>query len=239
MATSPNLLITHVTAGQRGKTTTINEAVDALDAATQGVASVTVADLASVFIDLPAFYEAFLIRVQGSTASDPSLIVPDGNRFFCVENNANRALQVDVLGGSSPVSVPAGDALLLMARTGAIRAVAPPGTQVYDIGGGMPGSPTADEVVLGYVAPRAFTLPAGASASRAQCLTSATATTVFSIQRDGSTWGTITFPPDGIVGTFIASAAVPFVAGERLTVVAPNPADATLADLFITLACER
>jgi hypothetical protein len=238
MAESPNLLITHVAAGQRGKTTTINQAFDALDAATQGVASVTIEDLASVFIDLPDYYEAFFIRVQGSTASDASLIVPDGNRFFCIANEANRALQVDVLGGSDPVSVPNGEVILLMARTGAIRAVGGP-NEVYDIGGGMPGSPQANEVVLGYVAPRPFTLPAGASASRAQCITSATATTVFSIQRDGSTWGTITFPPDGIVGTFIASAAVPFVAGERLTVVAPDPADATLADLFITLACER
>ena len=54
------------------------------------------------------------------------------------------------------------------------------------------------------------------------------------------TIGTITVAPSGTTGSFVTSGgAVSLVAGDRLAIVGPDPADATLADIAITLKGTR
>ena len=70
---------------------------------------------------------------------------------------------------------------------------------------------------------------------------SATATTVLDVHKNGSPIGTITFGTGAAVGTFATAggSAEIFAAGDRLSIINENPADATLADLSITFLGKR
>jgi hypothetical protein len=63
----------------------------------------------------------------------------------------------------------------------------------------------------------------------------ATGSTVLDLQKNGSDIGTITFSDAGNTATFALSGGAAFAAGDRLAIVNENPANATLADLSITL----
>jgi hypothetical protein len=76
--------------------------------------------------------------------------------------------------------------------------------------------------------------------ARAYAGVSATAEAVLDVHRNGSPIGTITFGTGAATGTFAtAGGAVTFAAGDRLAIINQNPADATLADLSITLLGKR
>lgn len=66
----------------------------------------------------------------------------------------------------------------------------------------------------------------------------ATASSVFTLARNGVSVGTITVPAAGQTGTVSVGANVTFNAGDRLSVIAPGTQDATLADVAITLALQ-
>ncbi|MDQ1610343.1 MAG: hypothetical protein QOG00_274 [Pyrinomonadaceae bacterium] len=98
------------------------------------------------------------------------------------------------------------------------------------------GAPGAAAVVMRYEAVNYFYFPAGMNSSRAKASTVATGSSVFSIKKNGVQFATMTFAVAGTVATFAATVATSFVPGDELTIVAPNPADATLANIGITLA---
>lgn len=75
--------------------------------------------------------------------------------------------------------------------------------------------------------------------SRASAVTSATASAVFSIQKNDVQVGTITFGIGGDTGTIASAGEVTFEEGDILTILAPDPRDATLADVTINLAGTR
>jgi hypothetical protein len=124
------------------------------------------------------------------------------------------------------------------------QGVAGTSSAFYDIGINVVGTPAASEVLEYYAVPRAFTIPAGATASQAIAQTAATASTVFTIYRIPSggsktSIGTITFAAAGKVGTFSVASAVSFAAGDILELDAPATADSTLANIAFTLAATR
>jgi hypothetical protein len=104
----------------------------------------------------------------------------------------------------------------------------------YDLYFSSYGAPYITETLLRLVATRAFTLPANVAGSQFRAITSATASTVFSIQKNGVQVATATFAASGTVATFSTQAAVSFAIGDRLSVVSPGTADATLADIDFT-----
>lgn len=104
----------------------------------------------------------------------------------------------------------------------------------YDVGMTYIGAPTASLVVLRLPLPRTVDFDWGGGQSQAVAGTAATAQTIFSIKKDGTEKGTLTFAAAGTVGTY--SGETQFVTGEVLTVVAPASPDATLADLGFTLS---
>lgn len=104
-------------------------------------------------------------------------------------------------------------------------------THPYDIGGTFNGVPTDGLVMLRYPMPRAVTFPAGLTTSKMIANTAATASTVFSLKKNGTEFGTATFAAAGTSATFAAALETSFAAGDILTIVAPATADATLADL--------
>lgn len=106
-----------------------------------------------------------------------------------------------------------------------------------DVGTSIIGLPGSGEKVLRYVFARAVTFSDDFAGSYAKAGVAATASATFDIQKNGATVGSLTFAVSGTTGTFTTSGgSVSFAAGDVLTIVAPSTADATLADIAITLA---
>lgn len=90
------------------------------------------------------------------------------------------------------------------------------------------GKPGTSEVVGGQIFPVATTITQ--ANCRAVATVAATASTVFTIAKDGTTLGTITFAAGATLGTIsITSGAV--TALQNVTITAPATADATLANI--------
>lgn len=109
----------------------------------------------------------------------------------------------------------------------------------YDIAFFDPARPAAAEEVFKTIFSAAsVTFAASLSGSRAQAAVAATAEAVFSVKLNGTEFGTFTFAAAGTVATFTGT-LISVVAGDILTIVAPNPRDATLSGIFGTLAGSR
>lgn len=109
----------------------------------------------------------------------------------------------------------------------------------FDISAFFAGKPGASAVVLEFVATRAFGLAAAFAGSKAVLGTAATASTVLTVNKNGSAIGTITFGASGTAGTFAAATSTEFAAGDVLSIVAPGSADSTAANIGITLVATR
>lgn len=90
------------------------------------------------------------------------------------------------------------------------------------------GKTAAGEVYPG-VAPYAFASTTARSIARARV--AATASTVFTVKRNGTVVATVTFAAGATVGVW--SANVTWADGDFATVEAPATADATLADITL------
>ena len=64
----------------------------------------------------------------------------------------------------------------------------------------------------------------------------ATATTAFTLKKNGVDFGTMQFAASANLATFTGTSDTDFAPGDVLTVIAPNPADSTLADIGFSLA---
>lgn len=109
---------------------------------------------------------------------------------------------------------------------------------VYDIGIYVEGLTSNSEVVWEFVAPRGWTLPAGASGA-AVAQAAATASTTYTISKNGASIGTIAWAASGTVGTISVTSSTSFAPGDILSLAGPATADATLANIAVTLAGTR
>jgi len=107
-------------------------------------------------------------------------------------------------------------------------------TLSYDFTIGASGSVGSDQTYLGPYAVRAFTVPDDFSGSRARLETAPDAETEFSIQKNGSEVGTITFASSSQTGVFASSGAVSFASGDYVDVVAPSTTNSA-AGLRVTI----
>lgn len=167
---------------------------------------------------------------------ESAVIYCDGAQVFAVSGSGGGASDFTDL-GDVPSSYSGEGGKLLAVNSGetAVEFVAAP----YDIGTFVAGSPEADEVVLRFVATRAFTLPAGLSGSQVKAGTAADDATDFDVKKGASSVGTISFAASGDTATFTMASATSFTAGDILSIVAPSTPDATLADISFTLAGTR
>src|SRR5437764_5775924 len=104
------------------------------------------------------------------------------------------------------------------------------------VSGSWPGSPGAGQVVERYIFATPVTFPAGLSGSYGTAGSAATAAAVFAIAKNGTAVGTMSFAAGMTGASFTMASATAFAAGDVLTVTAPSPADATLANLAWTLS---
>lgn len=104
----------------------------------------------------------------------------------------------------------------------------------YDLACQITGAPASSAVVLRFIAPRAFTL--SASGQRGTAGTAATAQTDFIVAVNGTPKATLRFAAAGVTITVVGGTAATIAAGDIITITAPGSADATLADVGLTLA---
>ena len=97
------------------------------------------------------------------------------------------------------------------------------------------GIPSAAEKVLRYYFVKAATFPVGLENSIAKAGTAATGSVAFDVQKNGVSAGTVNFAAGATVATFTFASETAFAIGDRIDIVAPGSADATLADIAITL----
>ena len=109
----------------------------------------------------------------------------------------------------------------------------------YDVGGAYNGVPTADLVLMRFPFVREVMFESGMSLSKFFANVAAAAETIFSIQKNGVEFATATFAIAAQGATFTCPLNTVFGPGNVLTIVAPNPADGTLADLGWCLAGTR
>lgn len=94
---------------------------------------------------------------------------------------------------------------------------------------------TNDEIMARYVAVSDFDLPASLTGSYLKAATAATGSTTFSLKKNGVEFATCLVSAAGTTGAFTAASLTSFAAGDVLSIHAPATADATLADVGLTL----
>lgn len=135
---------------------------------------------------------------------------------------------------STTATLPIGTVGKVLTSTGTVPAWSAP---IYDLALSINGKPTNSATVLAFTAVRAFTLPSSYTGSVAKSNISATASTVFTVNKNGTSIGSITFAAAATTGTF-SGAGGTFAVSDLLTIVAPASPDSTLANIGITLVAQ-
>lgn len=105
----------------------------------------------------------------------------------------------------------------------------------YLVAGAVGGAPPPSGSLGLYVAALPFTLPVSLTGSQALAKTAATAQTDVAVLVNGVSKGSLRWAPGAQIAGFVWSTAVAVAVGDRIELVAPAAADATLADLTWTL----
>lgn len=111
----------------------------------------------------------------------------------------------------------------------------------FDVHTFYPGVPTASAYLYRGKLARAVAFAADFAGGQFAATANATASTVFDVQKNGASVGSVTIAAGTTTATFASSggAAVNFAAGDVFAVIAPATPDATLANPSITFAGTR
>lgn len=239
MTTTPILGITEVAQSQSNKELTINDAIRALENATQKKRSA----VATAPTNLSAAnYTGYFYHEFTGTPGAWTLNVPATERAFYVLNNTDGLATVQVTGGGGvSVEIADGEGRLLYCD----------GTDIFEIGGGsgaggsehlvalfVTGAGVDESKEITYIFTRAVTFETDLASSRARADTvhSGSFDVAISLEKNGTPFGTIEFFTATANAHFTAT-QTSFAAGDRLTFV--MPADfADLAGIAITLVAE-
>lgn len=104
----------------------------------------------------------------------------------------------------------------------------------------IPDIPVAGQVIIMPIPDGiTLTIPANMEGSRGRADIAATAETIFDIQKNGTSIGSVTFAADATVATFTAETETTLSGADSdyLKIVAPDPADVTLEDIGIGIKC--
>ena len=243
MTQTPNLLLDHIAASQSQKEVTANAGLDGLDKALCQPTVIAMTDANLALTDAQMLGNMYL-RFTGTLTAARTITVPSHAKLILIENDTTGGFALNVtLPSGTPIVFNSGDLKLLYCDGATnLKIVAAPATSTtnpYDIGCSSPGAPAASATLMRFVAVRTINFPVGMTSSKAIANTAATASTTFSVKKNGTSFATFAFAASGTSATFTAASATAFAAGDILTITAPATPDGTLADLAITLAATR
>jgi hypothetical protein len=226
-----NLSLPTIASGQNQKYQTSNDADNALDLALTDLLTVDLS-AGNVALTSAQFVAAIAFVSSGNTVARTLTVQPQ-RRLFTVKNGGTALLSI-ACGTTSLTLIPGASGLFY--TDGTANGLARVSGSAQDIPAFFRGVPGSSALVLRFVATRALTIPADAVGSQASAGTAATASATFTVSKNGSAVGSIAWSASGTVGAFTMASAVALAAGDVLTITAPASADATLADIAITLA---
>ena|ERR1700676_572918 len=109
----------------------------------------------------------------------------------------------------------------------------------YDVTSFAPGVGTNNQIMLRIGIPRSVTFPAGAALSIAIASIAATASTTFTLKKNGGAFATVNFGIGATTGTWTQATDAVFAAGDILENDGPATSDTTLANIGFTLVGVR
>lgn len=112
-------------------------------------------------------------------------------------------------------------------------------TQPYVVALTYDGKPSAGQTVLRHPLPIAATFPSGLTNSQFVSGVACTATATFTIKKNAGSIGSIEFAASSATGTVTFGSSQSFAIGDKLTITAPSPQDATLANLGFSMVGTR
>jgi hypothetical protein len=211
------------------------------DAHTSGMGSVS-----SVGLSMPAMFTVTNSPVTGSGTLTATLATQSANVVFAGPTSGAAAAPTwrSLVAGDVPTlnqNTTGSAAKLTTARS--IGGVSFDGSadiaQPYDLYGYFSTKPTASQVIWIGTVPRTVVLPASLTGSYGKCLDAATASTVFDIQVNGVSKGSMTFGVGGTTATFTFASPVTLSAGDVVQIIAPASPDATCGRIYQTLVGTR
>jgi hypothetical protein len=103
----------------------------------------------------------------------------------------------------------------------------------------FPGTPTGSQVMGRIIIPRAVSLPASLTGSYSSSIAAATGSTTLTLAKNGTSIGSVNFAAGATSATFTFASAVSLAAGDVLTLTNQATADATLANVSVSLVGTR
>jgi hypothetical protein len=197
-------------------------------------------------VDSAAALKCKMLRLIGTLTADAGVIVPDNREPYFLHNATTG-------GFAMTVRMAAGAGVVVDASPDDTAIAYCDGTDVVAIGAGheegtelpcdpamfLPGTRGSGALMAQIVFPRTATFPAAFAGSQAYAQVPATASTTLDVQHNEVNIGSITFGAGSGTASFSLAADTTFAPGDRLAIVNQDPADATLADLSITLKGSR
>lgn len=246
MADSAILIIPEIAENQNNKYITHNNAVAFLEQATQRALPNSSVGAGPWTLTSGDFTRNFAFKASG--ASGAFDIVTPGDiggagltkRVFVVINadTADTATVKSDAAGTTVV-LPAGWTAIILQVGDDLTALSmfnsSLGTSIpYDIGVFIPGLPANAALVMQYVAPRAITLPDDFAGSVGRCATNpTTSAAVFDVLKNGSSVGSVSISTGGVFTFSTTGAGVSLAVGDYLSMTAPSPQNAALANVSI------
>lgn len=257
MSYSPYLRIVQLSENVANAYTMINEAVTALEGSQNQELNVTTAMLSAglthdeayrnYVFDMPTLSSSADLKFPKDVDTPVLADTPTANRVFVVRNTSTQTVTVkSATGSGATVAVlPATNALIY--QTAGVNFYAllsgsssgSSSSNVVTPAVFVPGAVPASTEILRWIVTESTSFPDNFANSRGSIAINPTSSMTFDIKRNGTTIGTIAISTGGVF-TFLTSGSSTevFAAGDILTIVSPG-ADATAANLSITLKGTR
>ncbi len=225
----------------------INDAFASLERATQDVKVIDFSggDVALTATDQNRYFNFDCINVTAArvfTLESSITILQPAKRFVSVSSDAANTADIAVkISGNAAtlLTLTPGSSVLLHINGTAVNILGSYGVTstspslTYDVSVFISGLPPANKEVYRQAITQNLTMQINFGGSRASARINPTAATTFTIQKNGTTVGTVQFNVSG-THVFNAAAVSLWAPGDVLTILSPAQ-DATLEDVSITL----
>lgn len=244
MTTTTNLNITHLEAAQNQKETTVNDALNAIDGALAGLFTYNftsaVAYTVSTGNDDHLNMCVRITDVSTKLAATTTVIFPNNNQLHVVQNNTlqsivfKTALGTGVTVGPSTLETIYCDGTDILS-VAALSSTAYPHDMNFFIGDNPASGATIALLPTSRIV--AFT-SAVSNQSIGYCITTATASSEYVLYKDGSRFGAFKFISSQ-ASALVSISDTTFQVGNIFTIIAPNPQDASLQGVGLSIKALR
>lgn len=166
----------------------------------------------------------------------------NANRVFAIKNASSQVVTVKSDAAGTTVVLNAGaSAIIHQNHDDMVKIAEFDGltTVPYDLGASLPGLPDDNVEFMKFVAARAIDFADDFAGSVGHCGTNPTSTAAFDVKKNGSSIGSISISTGGVFTFSTTGGAVALAIGDRISIQAPSPQDATLSNVAITLKGTR